>query len=140
MTPNKILVDSSFLIGLYDRDSNLYPAAKSSADVYSGQLLVPQVALTEVVYILKRETGMRGALAFLDEFNASFLRLQDVIPDDLIRVREIMAEYIDARLDFVDCCMMALSERLAITQVFTYDQRDFSIFRPRHVDYLELLP
>jgi hypothetical protein len=35
---------------------------------------------------------------------------------------------------------MALSERLQITQVCTFDRRDFSIFRPTHYDYLELLP
>jgi hypothetical protein len=35
---------------------------------------------------------------------------------------------------------MALSERLNITQVCTVDRRDFSMFRPLHCDYLELLP
>jgi len=48
--------------------------------------------------------------------------------------------YADARLDFVDCCIMALTERLDIRRVATFDRRDFSIFRPNHGDYLELLP
>jgi predicted nucleic acid-binding protein len=51
-----------------------------------------------------------------------------------------MAIYASARLDFVDCCLMALSERLNITQICTYDRRDFSMFRPAHCDYLTLLP
>ncbi|MCD4684394.1 MAG: hypothetical protein K8S97_00470 [Anaerolineae bacterium] len=51
-----------------------------------------------------------------------------------------MAEYDTARFDFVDCCIMALTERLNITQVCTFDRRDFSIFRPIHCDYLDLLP
>lgn len=48
--------------------------------------------------------------------------------------------YQSARFDFVDCCIMALSERLNITQVCTLDRRDFSIFRPGHCPFLELLP
>jgi uncharacterized protein len=48
--------------------------------------------------------------------------------------------YLDSKLDFVDCCLMALSERLNITQICTFDTRDFMIFRPRHVNHLEILP
>ena len=51
-----------------------------------------------------------------------------------------MAKYADARFDFVDCCIMALVERLDITQICTFDRRDFGIFRPAHCEYLELLP
>lgn len=36
--------------------------------------------------------------------------------------------------------IMALTERLGITQVYTFDRRDFSIFRPAHCDFLQLLP
>jgi hypothetical protein len=35
---------------------------------------------------------------------------------------------------------MALSERLNITQIYTFDRRDFTVFRPKHCDYLELMP
>jgi predicted nucleic acid-binding protein len=89
---------------------------------------------------LKRETGVQGATQFLEEFNASQPLLQDVTVTDLERVKEIMQQYASARLDFVDCCIMALSERLAVTQICTLDQRDFSIFRPKHVSNLVLLP
>ncbi len=140
MPTSKILVDSSFLIALYDRATDEHETIKEIADLYGGQFLVPQVVLTEVVYLLKRETGVRGAIYFLDLFTQSQPDLQEIIVPDLIRVQEIMKQYADAKLDFVDCCIMALSERLNITQVCTLDQRDFSIFRPRHCDYLEILP
>ncbi len=52
----------------------------------------------------------------------------------------MLRAYPGAKLDFVDCCIMAMSERLNITRVCTFDRRDFSIFRPAHCDYLELLP
>ena len=140
MPTSKILVDSSFLIALYDRAADEHESTKEIADLYGGQFLVPQVVLTEVVYILKRETGVQGAIYFLDSFARSQPDLQDVIVEDLGRVQQIMQQYADAKLDFVDCCIMALSERLNITQVCTLDQRDFNIFRPKHCDYLEILP
>jgi predicted nucleic acid-binding protein len=107
---------------------------------FDSQLLLPQVVLTEAVYLLKREQGVRGAINFLESFTDSDPDLQDIILDDLTRVKEVMQQYESAKLDFVDCCIMALSERLNITQVCTLDQRDFSIFRPKHCDYLEILP
>jgi predicted nucleic acid-binding protein len=140
MPASKILVDSSFLIALYDRATDEHETIKVIADLYGGQFLVPQVVLTEVVYLLKRETGVRGAIYFLNLFTQSQPDLQEIIVPDLIRVQEIMKQYADAKFDFVDCCIMALSERLNITQVCTLDQRDFSIFRPNHCDYLEILP
>ena len=35
---------------------------------------------------------------------------------------------------------MTIAERLGVTRIATFDRRDFSIFRPRHCDYLDLLP
>lgn len=51
-----------------------------------------------------------------------------------------MQQYASANFDFVDCCIMALTERLNVTQVGILDRRDFSIFRPQHVNHLEILP
>jgi uncharacterized protein len=140
MPPNKILVDSSFLIAFYDRNAIQHANVKEIATLYRGQFLVPQVTLTEVVHLWKRAVGIHEAIQFLEEFNNSRPDLQDVTVPDLRRAKGIMPQYVDARLDFVDCCIMALSERLNITQVGTFDRRDFSIFRPKHIDYLELLP
>lgn len=137
---NKILIDSSFLVALYDVASEKRESVSEIAELYRGQFLVPQVVLTEVVYLLRRDTGMKGALYFLEMFTDSRPDLQDVTFEDLHRVREIMQQYADAKLDFVDCCIMALSERLDITQVGTLDQSDFGMFRPKHTDYLEILP
>lgn len=140
MLANKTLVDSSFLIALYDEDAEDHDSVREVARFYKGSFLVPQVVLTEVLYMLRREIGIRGVLNFLDEFSASQPYLQEITVPDLSRVSEIMQQYLSANLDFVDCCMMALSERLQIAQICTLDRRDFVIFRPRHVSYLVLLP
>jgi predicted nucleic acid-binding protein len=44
------------------------------------------------------------------------------------------------RFDFVDCAILTLAERLDITQICTFDRRDFAAYKPTHCEYLELLP
>jgi predicted nucleic acid-binding protein len=70
--------------------------------------------------------------------SVSPIPLVTIVNDDLVRVREIMSKYV--QFDFVDCCILALAERLNVTRVCTFDRRDFSSFKPLHCEYLELLP
>lgn len=59
---------------------------------------------------------------------------------DIARARQSFQTYRGARFDFVDCCLMAMSERLHIQAVCTLDEHDFRQFRPQHIDFLRLLP
>lgn len=140
MPPNNLLVDSSFLVALYDRDADEHAAVKVVAELYRGNFLVPQVVLTEVSYLLQREMGVRGVMEFLEDLIESQPGLQEITLEDLERVKDIMQQYESSRFDLVDCCIMALAERLNIVTVCTLDLRDFVVFRPKHCDYLEILP
>ncbi|SRR5258708_6546203 len=135
-----ILLDTSFVVALNNPKDKNHTVAR---DFFAGQrnvYLLPEVVLTEAAFLLGKAGGLPASLRFLDRLVAASAVLQSVTLTDLKRARDIMAAYPNARLDFVDCCLMALSERLNITQVCTYDRRDFSMFRPKHCDYLELLP
>lgn len=67
-------------------------------------------------------------------------QIQGITQSDMMQIQQIMTQYADAEFDFADVSIMALAERLQITRIYTFDRRDFSIFRPTHCDYLELLP
>jgi predicted nucleic acid-binding protein len=136
----KVLIDSGFLYALYDVQATQYYDARSFFRGDKRQRIVPDVVLTEVAYLLRSRADARAVNAFLFGVASAQFQLEPVLPADLQRVREIMALYASADLDFVDCCIMALAERLNITQVCTFDRRDFAIFRPTHCDYLELFP
>ncbi len=140
MARPKILVDSGFLYSLFSADEPHHEGVADAVESYDATLIVPYVALTEAAYLFNRDGGVRGVIQFLDALANASLQYEVVNKGDLTRARQITAEFIGARLDFVDCCLMALSERLDVTQVFTLDQRDFSIFRPKHCAFLELLP
>ncbi len=138
--PNKALADSSYLYALFDKSNDKHQRASEVVESTLISLVVPDVVLTEVAFLFNRKGGVRAVVGFLDSLTAAHVQHEPITPQLLRRAREIMMEYADSKLDFVDCCIMALAEQLGITQICTFDRRDFSIFRPRHCDYLELLP
>lgn len=136
---NNALVDANFLIALaYPRDK-YHLRAKKFASETKLNLLIPDVVLPEVMYNLRRVGGLLAVLHFAEGLSLSppFIPLT---AQDFIRATAIMKTYSSANLDFVDCCLTAQAERLQITQICTFDRRDFSMIRPQHCDYFELLP
>lgn len=134
------LVDASFLVALgYPRD-NYHARAKQLAAKGDIRLLLPDVVLPEVMYNLRRVGGIHASLRFGDLLVVQGPPLIPLTAPDFVRAMEVMRTYLDADLDLVDCCLTALAERLGITRICTFDRRDFSMIRPRHVDYFELLP
>lgn len=134
------IADSNFVYALYNANDFHHQDGMSWLSQNTEVMLVPDVVLPEVSYLIARDIGHSGIQTFLERFMQLDVQLEAVGMQDLARVRDIVSAYADARFDIVDCCIMALAERLTITRIATFDRRDFSIFQPRHCDYLELLP
>ena len=135
-----VLVDSSFLYSLIDTRDDHHETAKLFLATNKEDFIIPDVTLPEVTHVLNKRIGHHAVAVFLKAFLTLSIVLETITLADIERSLNIMENYPEAKLDFVDCCLMALAERLTITQVCTFDRRDFSIFRPVHCDYLELLP
>ncbi len=135
-----VIADSSFVYALYNTRDAHHQAAMRFVSPNAAELLVPGVALPEICFLLNRDIGYYGMQRFILFFTRLDAKLEPVGMEDLKRVRAIAMQYADARFDLVDCCIMAMAERLNITRVATFDQRDFSIFKPDHCEFLELQP
>lgn len=96
--------------------------------------------LTEIAYLLRRERGNPMVARFAIGLRKSKYKLLALEDDDFARTGELLIQYADSRLDFVDVTIVAVAERLKITRILTLDYRDFTIVRPRHCPYFELLP
>jgi predicted nucleic acid-binding protein len=140
MAPVSTLLDSSFLFELLNQNDIKHPIAYTFAKRFKGRFVVSEVTLTEVAFLFNRDGGVPAVVRFLDQLVRLQAQMEPLTYRDLIRARQIMNLYADSKLDFVDCCLMALSERLKITQICTFDTRDFMIFHPQYVDHLEILP
>jgi predicted nucleic acid-binding protein len=73
-------------------------------------------------------------------FAASELTLETPLQEDYLRSAEILRQYADANLDFVDALIVAMAEHLNINRLLTLDRRDFQLIRPKHCISFELLP
>jgi predicted nucleic acid-binding protein len=93
-----------------------------------------------VCYLLTKTGGNRAAFKFLRHLALSAFILIPLEASDLTHTADILEQYADARIDFVDATIASVSERLNIQRILTLDQRDFSILRPAHVAQFELLP
>jgi uncharacterized protein len=135
-----ILLDSSFLAALYNSSDQYHRLASGFVKLDKSVRIIPEVTLPEVSFLLNRARGVPAKSAFIKAIVRARPTLQNLTWDDIARAETIMVTYARANFDLVDCCIMALSERLDIRRVATFDRRDFPMFRPSHCDYLELVP
>jgi hypothetical protein len=133
-----ILADTSFLYALTDVGDKYHQRARQFTLAHKLEYHIPDVVLTEVTYSLRKLMGKHAEIAFLQAQVKSKPALESLSDSDLARATQIMTRY--TQFDFVDCCVMAIAERLKMTRICTFDRRDFGVFKPSHCDYLELLP
>jgi uncharacterized protein len=107
---------------------------------YPGPLLVPQLVITEVVYLLETRLGPQAEVRFLGDLAAGTFITEAVLAGDWMRIAELVSRYRDLPLGTVDASVVAAAERLRIPTIATLDHRDFAVVRPAHVEAFELLP
>ena len=134
-----VIADTGFVVALANRSDAKHEVVKA---IYLQQkrILLPQTVLAEVAYLIGREAGVITVASFLKGLPMSQFSLLALVEEDVLRVAEILAQYADSRIDFVDASVMAVAERLNIVTVLTLDRRDFSLFRPRHCNSFVLVP
>lgn len=133
------LLDTGFLLAVLDADDNLHAACAAALELETNPIL-PDVVLPELAYLILRELGYPILTGFLRSVAAGELVLAQSTLQDLARAADILEKYADNRVDFVDCAIVAMAERLNLTKVLTVDRRHFTIFRPNHCDYFEIAP
>ena len=101
-------------------------------------VVLPAAILPEVSYLLQTRIDPSAEEAFIrsvaeDEFSVDSV-------GDHVRIADLMREYADLPLSFVDASVVAMTESYETRKVLTTDRRHFGVVRPRHTRSLELLP
>lgn len=123
-----------------DEDDRDHEASLSLLESHPGPLLVPQLVITEVVYLLETRLGWTAEVRFLGDLAIGNFLVEPVLAGDWMRIAELIARYHDLPLGTVDASVVALAERLDVGVVATLDRRHFTVVRPKHVPAFELLP
>lgn len=116
-----------------------HQAALQIANQLVEPLLLPVTVLPEVTYLIGSRMGHHVMRAFLGQIVLQ-KDVELVVDIDFERVVEILEQYADSYLDFVDATIVSIAELRQVTKILTLDRRDFSIIRPRHTAHFELLP
>ncbi len=64
----------------------------------------------------------------------------DLEDRDLQRMSVLVEAYASLPLGAVDASVIAIAERVGVTEVATLDRRHFTVVRPQHTGALMLLP
>jgi uncharacterized protein len=106
----------------------------------SERRILPAPVLVELDHLLGRELGSDALPALLDTIKTGELDVEDLTASDYERAAELMRTYADLEVGFVDCAVLAITERMGEPKLATLDHRHFGTMRPGHVEALELLP
>ena len=89
---------------------------------------------------MAREAGARVESLFLRSLADGDFTPVDLSNADYARMADLVTAYESLPLGTTDASVVAIAERLGLTDVATLDRRHFTVVRPKHVDALTLLP
>jgi uncharacterized protein len=135
-----VLIDTNVLLALVFPKDIHHQEARSDVRDIKDVRIVPAPVLPELFQMDASKMSYVRAIQAFNLLRTGAFEIEELTDTDMARMQEIMMEYADNEFDFADVAIMALAERLQITDVYTFDQRDFNAFRPRHRLYLRLLP
>jgi uncharacterized protein len=135
-----LLLDTGFLYALLNRTEQNHERVLAATRTIHEPVILPVPAITEVAYLLLRDVGSEAVADFIASLAASDLILESPQIADYQRAAEVIRQYADSRVDFVDALIVATAERLSITRILTLDVRHFAMFRPSHCKGFEILP
>ena len=135
-----LVLDTSVIHAAADRRDASYERCSALLAETAERLALPAPTLPELDYLFRHRGVPEGTVRVLSDIRRGGLLLLDPTLDDLQRASQILQDYADLDVGFVDATVLAMVERLDEPKLATLDHRHFTALRPRHIEALELLP
>lgn len=121
-----LLIDTGPLVALLDRSDEHHKWAVEQLSHLSSPLGTCEGAVSEATYLLQ-DSGVEpwGVLELLDR---QIITIQFDLESNLDRVLSLMKKYADTPMDFVDACLVAMTESKRDCRLLTLDA-DFRVYR-----------
>jgi predicted nucleic acid-binding protein len=120
------LIDSGPLVALLDRSDQHHAWAVEQFSHFSASLLTCEGTIAEATYLLK-DAGV-PAWDVLELLEREIIIIHFDLETSINRVLSLMKKYADTPMDFVDACLVAMTEEKRDCKLFTLDS-DFRIYR-----------
>jgi predicted nucleic acid-binding protein len=135
-----VVADTGALYALIDKDDAWHARIVRWWQETNPAVLVPVTVLPEITYLLATRIGPAAEEAFVASVADGEFPVEPLEPDDVRRTAEVMRQYADLRVGFVDASIIAIAERLGTRDLLTTDRKHFGVVRPRHARAFTLLP
>ncbi len=133
-----MLLDTGPLVALLWQGDGAHEACLRVYESLECELVTTEPVVTEAMYLLGRHAhGPDACIEFVLRGGAVPVGMT---PGMWQYARILMRKYADLPIDFADATLLALAEETGITDVFTLDERDFSLYRTRRGRTFDVLP
>ncbi|MEW6688627.1 MAG: hypothetical protein AB1452_05975 [Pseudomonadota bacterium] len=123
-----VVVDSGFLVGLFDETDALHARCRDFLRDYRGRFLTTEAVLAETLALLSTSQQLRCLTWLGDAAHAGLLEI-DREPLDFRAIERLARKYRDQPMDFADASVVLLASRTGVHEILTADRRDFAIYR-----------
>jgi len=135
-----IVLDTGPIYAAADRSDAHHDECASVLEDLERPLVIPVTVVIETSYLVEHRLGPDAEARFLTELLGEDYRVEQLAAGDLRRMAELVHRYADMPLGAVDASVVAIAERLGVSEVVTLDRRHFSVVRPAHIGAFTLLP
>ncbi len=133
---NPVLVDTNYLVALYDTSDHDHVRCRRAYESLRQPLVTCEAVITESVYMLRFVSG--AAEALLASVECGALEISFKLSDAAGAISSIMRKYCDTPADFADACLIAMAEQLDTGDILTLDS-DFTHYRWKRTRRFRLL-
>lgn len=123
----KTIIDTGPWIALIDKSETMHASCVEWFRTYKGTLYLTEAVFTEVLYLLNFSFKAQAAA-----FDFILQSINTLVPADfesLEKTKILMKKYYDLPMDYADATIVCLASATGISNIFTLDQKDFSIYR-----------
>lgn len=124
-TPDAVLLDTGFLVSLFDRRERLHSAAVIWLNAQTSALWAPPAVLVEAAHFLPGR--LRPALARAAASGVVKVSAPDAA--GYARISWLLDKYADLDPDWADIELVWLAESSGIQRIATLDAADFGVYR-----------
>ncbi len=135
-----LIVDTGPLVAYLNRNDPDHSRCAALLGSRTDELLVTPYVVTEACYLVGKYVGPDAEINLVEAVAAGDLSQVDITPADLARMADLMRRYRGFPLGITDASVIAVAERVKVTEVATLDHRHFHAIVPAHAAALDLLP
>ena len=122
-----VLVDTGPLVALVSAADQYHEICLETSREISGPLYSCWPVITEAAWLLRRKPG--GVRHLLNILGSGAVELLPLGRADVAGIAAILERYADLGAPLADAALVQLAGRDHIDTIFTFDRRDFSVYR-----------